>query len=254
VRRSAGGVALLATGLIVAGCLPAPATSQARAVTDLWTVFLVAAAVVGGLVWGLITFAILRFRRRPSHVPTEAPPRGEFRHALRLEIAWTTGPILIVLFLFAMTLSALQRIDAREAGGITVNVDAFRWQWRFDYAASGVTVTGTRDAPAEMVVPVGEPVHVVLTSSDVIHSFYVPAFLFKRDAIPGRPTEFDFTVDSPGGYGGQCAEFCGVYHDRMLLTVRAVTRAEFDAWLAAHANASPASPASPSSAAPSAAR
>ena len=86
-----------------------------------------------------------------------------------------------------------------------------------------------------MVVPVGEPVHVLLTSDDVIHSFYVPAFLFKRDAIPGHPTEFDFTVDEPGGYGGQCAEFCGVYHDRMLLTVRAVTRPEFESWLAGHA-------------------
>ncbi len=138
-----------------------------------------------------------------------------------------------------MTLFALERIDARETSRVTVNVEAFRWQWRFDYEGSGVTVTGTRDAPAEMVVPVGEPVRVVLTSADVIHSFYVPAFLFKRDAIPGHPTEFDFTVDAPGGYGGQCAEFCGVYHDRMLLTVRAVTRPEFEAWLASRASASP---------------
>ena len=64
-----------------------------------------------------------------------------------------------------------------------------------------------------------------------IHAFYVPRFLFKRDAIPGRPNEFEFTVDEPGTYGGQCAEFCGVYHDRMLFTVRAVTRAEYEAWL-----------------------
>ena len=99
--------------------------------SDLWTVFLVAAAIVGGLVWGLITFAIIRYRRRASDVPSDTP-RPEFRHALPLEIAWTTGPILIVLFLFVMTLFALQRIDAREGGAVNVNVEAFRWQWRFD--------------------------------------------------------------------------------------------------------------------------
>jgi cytochrome c oxidase subunit 2 len=83
-----------------------------------------------------------------------------------------------------------------------------------------------------MVVPAGEPIHIVLTATDVIHSFYVPQFLFKRDAIPGRPNEFDLTIDEPGAYGGQCAEFCGVFHDRMTLTVRAVTRPQYDAWLA----------------------
>ncbi len=165
--RARTAIGAAAIGLVVGGCLPSPATSQARAVADLWTVFLVAAAAVGLLVWGLITFAIFRYRRRASDVPGE-PPRSEFRHALPLEIAWTTGPILIVLFLFVMTLLALQRIDAHEGGAVTVHVEAFRWQWRFDYEGSGVTVTGTREAPAEMVVPVGEPVHVLLTSDDVI--------------------------------------------------------------------------------------
>jgi len=225
-------IGAVAVGLVVGGCLPAPATTQAHAVADLWTVFLVAAAIVGGLVWGLITLSIIRYRRRASDAAAE-PPKSEFRHALPLEIAWTTGPILIVLFLFVMTLFALDRIDARAANPVTVHVEAFRWQWRFDYEGSDVTVTGTRDAPAEMVVPVGEPVHVVLTSVDVIHSFYVPAFLFKRDAIPGRPNTFEFTVQEEGTYNGQCAEFCGVNHDRMTFSVKAVPRPAYEAWLSA---------------------
>jgi cytochrome c oxidase subunit 2 len=230
-------VALVAITLATAGCLPASATTEGHAVSDLWTIFLIAAAIVGGLVWGLITLSIIRYRRRKSDTSSGEAAQTVASHALPLEIAWTTGPILIVLFLFVMTLFALQRIDAREAGGINVQVDAFRWQWRFTYPDAGVTVTGTRDVIAEMVVPVGEPVHITLTSDDVDHSFYVPVFLFKRDAIPGHPTQFDFTVDQPGSYGGQCAEFCGVYHDRMLLTVRAVTRPEYEAWLTSQAGA-----------------
>jgi cytochrome c oxidase subunit 2 len=88
-----------------------------------------------------------------------------------------------------------------------------------------------------MVVPVGEPIHIVLTSADVDHAFYVPQFLFKRDAIPGHPNQFDVTITDPGTYNGQCAEFCGIYHDRMLLSVQAVSRAEYDTWLAAQAAA-----------------
>ena len=249
IRASlAGALALVGFATLLSGCLPAPATQQARAVTDLWTVFIVAAAVVGALVWGLITFDILRYRRKAADA-TKIPP--QIHDAPRLEIAWTAGPIILVLILFWLTLGALDRIDARDPGKVTVDVTAFRWQWKFDYPGTDVSVTGGPDTPAEMVVPAGEPIHIVLTATDVAHAFFVPAFLFKRDAIPGRPNEFDLTIDAPGAYGGQCAEFCGVFHDRMLLTVRAVTRPEYDAWLAAKQAASRAS-AGPSNAAPSA--
>jgi cytochrome c oxidase subunit II len=223
-------VVLAAVATVAGGCLPAPATQQAHAVTDLWTVFIVAAAGVGALVWGLITIAIVRYRRRSTDATTIPP---QIHDAPRLEIAWTIGPIVLVLILFWMTLGALDRIDAREPGRVTVDVTAFRWQWRFDYPDTGVSVIGGPGTPAEMVVPAGEPIHIVLTATDVAHAFFVPAFLFKRDAIPGRPNEFDLTIDEPGAYGGQCAEFCGVFHDRMTLTVRAVTRPEYEAWLAA---------------------
>ena len=243
-RRLAFGIVLAAS---LAGCLPAPATEQARAVSDLWTVFVAAAAGVGALVWGLITIALVRYRRRAAHAGTLPE---QVRDAPRLEIAWTIGPILLVLVLFWLTLGALERIDARTPGRVTVDVTAFRWQWRFDYPGTGISISGGPDSPAEMVVPAGEPIHIVLTATDVIHSFYVPQFLFKRDAIPGRPNEFDLTIDEPGAYGGQCAEFCGVFHDRMTLTVRAVTRPEYDAWLAGRQAPGSGSPAASGSAVP----
>ena len=243
-RRLAFGIVLAAS---LAGCLPAPATEQARAVSDLWTVFVAAAAGVGALVWGLITIALVRYRRRAAHAGTLPE---QVRDAPRLEIAWTIGPILLVLVLFWLTLGALERIDARTPGRVTVDVTAFRWQWRFDYPGTGISISGGPDSPAEMVVPAGEPIHIVLTATDVIHSFYVPQFLFKRDAIPGRPNEFDLTIDEPGAYGGQCAEFCGVFHHRMTLTVRAVTRPEYDAWLAGRQAPGSGSPAASGSAVP----
>jgi cytochrome c oxidase subunit II len=214
--------------IALAGCLPTSVTRQGRAVNDLWNAFLVPAVVVAAIVWGLTTFAILRYRRRTT-TSGELPP--QISEDRRFEIAWTVIPIATVLALFWLTLGAAARIDERTAGGINVEITAFRWQWRFDYPDDGVSVVGLPDAPARMVVPVGEPVHVTMTSPDVIHAFYVPAFLFKRDAVPGRPTEFEFTVEEPGSYLGQCAEFCGVGHATMSLTVMAVSRAEYEAWV-----------------------
>ncbi|MGH2512000.1 MAG: cytochrome c oxidase subunit II, partial [Candidatus Limnocylindrales bacterium] len=233
--------------LVLAGCLPTGATEQAHAVNDLWIVFVVAAAVVGLLVWGLVTFSILRYRR-PKHGSATMPP--QIRSAIKLEVVWTVGPILLVIFLFVMTLGALNRIDATPSSRVSVDVNAFRWQWQFSYEGTGVSVIGTSQTPAEMVVPVGEPIHIVLTSTDVIHSFFVPAFLFKRDAIPGHPSEFDFTVDQVGDYNGQCAEFCGVYHDQMLMVIHAVSRPDFDSWLAAQPKVSPMPTTSPAQVSP----
>jgi cytochrome c oxidase subunit 2 len=198
---------------------------------------------VGGVVYGLATWTILRHRRRPD---TDELP--EQRHgSLRLEIAWTAIPILIVVGLFIATLPVLTRVEALTSNpAVQVRVEAFRWGWRAQYADAGVEVSGLLEPGPEIVVPVGEPLRVTLSSVDVVHAFYVPVFLFKRDAIPGRETHFELTIDEPGDYGGQCAEFCGISHYRMPFTVRAVARAEYDAWLAAQPRPTPARSLAPS--------
>jgi len=250
-RRLAALTLLAAPSVGLAACMPSPATIEAEAVRDLWAQFLVASVLVGGTVWVLITIAVLRFRRptRPPATDPAAEAAGigpsrdiamppQLHGSTRLEVVWTAIPIAIILVLFALTMGAIGVVDATKPATVNVHVTAFRWSWRFDYPDLGVSVVGQPGGRPELVVPVGEPLHFELTSADVDHAFYVPVFLFKRDAIPGKPNTFDLTITEPGAYGGQCAEFCGVFHDRMLLTVRAVSRADFDAWVAATAQPS----------------
>jgi cytochrome c oxidase subunit II len=230
--RLAARVALLS--LLAAACLPAPATSEARDVTSLYTIFLAVAAVVAAIVLGLATWSIIRYRAPRGS--DELPP--QVHGSTRLEVLWTAVPALTIVALFGLTLVTLARVDSVEpvqtGRGADIQVTAFRWGWTFTYSADGIAVSGLQEPGPEIVVPVGEPITVHLNSADVVHAFYVPRFLFKRDVVPGRENVFQFTVEEAGSYGGQCAEFCGLYHSRMPFTVRAVTRAEYDAWLAAN--------------------
>ena len=217
--------------LLAASCgTPRAATAQGREIEGLWEVFLWAGFGVAAVVSGLIVWSAVRYRRRAGD--DGLPP--QFREHAGLEIVYTIVPILIVLVLFVLTFLAersVEEVEPRPAA--TVRIEAFNWSWRFTYQGSGVAVFGTPDDPPEAVLPVGRPVRIVLTSSDVIHSFFVPDFLFKRDAIPGRTTAFDLNIDRPGTYAGRCAEFCGLDHWRMRFVIRAVSPAEFEAWLSA---------------------
>jgi cytochrome c oxidase subunit 2 len=223
---------LLLVALVAAGCLPRPATTEARSIADLYWIFMAVAAVVAGVVYVLATWAVLRYRRRGDR-----PPEQVFGNA-GLELAWTAIPALTVLVLFVLTVGALGRVERSSdpAGGsmpspVRLEVTAFRWGWRFTYPDEGITVSGLVDQPAEAVLPVGRPIHLELGATDVAHAFYVPQFLFKRDAIPGHQTSFDITIEEAGTYAGQCAEFCGLYHARMPFTIRAVPEPDYEAWL-----------------------
>lgn len=224
-------LALLALATLVGGCMPSPATTQGKEIDNLWTVFLVGGIIVATIVWGLVTFALLRYRRRGDQLPKQT------EGSLKIEATWTIIPLITVLVLFVLTVRTISAVDTVEPGGMNLHVTAFRWQWQAEYPDAGVKLVGTTDAPLEIVLPVDTPVHVTLDSLDVNHAFFVPSFLFKRDAIPGKPTYFDLRVTAPGTYNGQCAEFCGVGHDEMLFTIRAVDMAEFQQWLADHAAA-----------------
>lgn len=222
-------VGIAALGVALGGCMPAPATEQARRISDLYGVFLAGGVVVALVVWGLATFAIVRYRRRPGD---DTIPR-QVRGSLAIEAVWTGVPLVTVLVLFVLTVLTLNAVDARAPEpGVDLKVTAFRWGWTFQYGGTAVSLTSVPSSEPDVVVPVGEPVHVTLTSVDVNHAFFVPAFLFKRDAIPGHVTTFDFQVVAPGVYPGTCAEFCGVYHAEMGFSIRAVSPADYATWLA----------------------
>ncbi|HVU60984.1 MAG TPA: cytochrome c oxidase subunit II [Mycobacteriales bacterium] len=211
------------------GGWPEPVTKQGRDALHLWQGALVASLIVGGLVLVLIIGAAILFRRRSD----DQMPR-QVRYNLPIEVLYTFIPVVVVSVLFYFTAigeSAEDKITDTP-NTLQVGVVGFQWSWQFNYLEDGLSVTGRPGQPPEMVVPVDRPIHFYLTSPDVIHSFWVVPFLFKRDVIPGHPNQFEVTVTSTGVFAGKCAEYCGVDHDRMLFTVRAVPEADYEAWLA----------------------
>ena len=234
----AGSLLLLVAALAGCGMIPPePETEAARSVFTLYNVvFAMGAAVFIG-VEGFILYAVIRYRRRDDRLPEQL-------HGNNLvEIIWTAIPTVIVLILFAASAITLGQVEARaDRPGQVIEVTGFQWQWQFHYLdddgndENDHTVVGSPASPPAMVVPVGEPIRLELGSADVIHSFYVPHFLIKRDMFPpgtsGSDNQLEFTINEPGTYTGQCAEFCGDLHARMTFTVEAMPRAEFDQWLA----------------------
>ena len=220
-------------------------TDRSTSVQNLYDFVFYIAVAIFLLVEGLIVWSVFRYRRKSTD--TDLPPQTHGNNLV--EVIWTVIPTAIVIVLFAMSWQSLNTVDAKVPTDVTVRAVAARFQWSFDYldgngpdAKTLFTVALPVGDTGGMVLPVGEPVHVELRSDDVIHAFYVPKFLFKRDVVPGRNNTFDFTVEEPGTYRGQCAELCGAFHAAMLFDVHAVSRADYDVWLAdqiAKANATP---------------
>jgi cytochrome c oxidase subunit 2 len=217
---------------VIATASPAPPlTEQAEDLDRLWDVFLVIAGVVALLVAVLVVFVVLRGRRRTG-LPTQT------RVHIPLELAYTAVPLLVVAALFAMTVGsvrAVDRLEDPEDVDLVVEVVGFQWQWQFGYPAAGVIVTGSDRERPELALPAGATVRFDLTSLDVIHSFWIPGFRFKRDVFPGDDTSFQVDVGTTTGSWpdtGVCAEFCGLDHAYMRFDVTVLTPSDFDAWLA----------------------
>jgi cytochrome c oxidase subunit 2 len=206
---------------------PATATAQASVLASDWVLFTIVGLAVVVLVWGLILFAVTRWRRRDGG-GDEFPP--QFRTNNPLEIAWTVAPLILVCALFAYTYRAEADVEnLAPHPDVTIHVQGYMWGWRFGYAG-GTTLEGSALAPPEMVIPLGETTRIELTSSDVNHAFWVPDFLFKRDAIPGRATAFDLRPSKLGTFAGRCAEFCGLNHALMSFSVRVVPPEDYARW------------------------
>jgi len=190
------------------------------------------------VVAGLLVWSMIRYRRRGDELPPQVHGNN------KLELTWTLIPLLLVIVLFVVTIQGQNRaLEKSSRPALEVDVLAFQWSWRFAYEGQGVEVVGSPGNIPELVVPVGQPVRIRLRSADVVHSFYVPRTLFKRQAIPGRTTEFDLTFEKVGTYQGHCVQFCGLAHDDMLFRVRVVSPGEFQSWLAqASRSGSPSQP------------
>ena len=221
--------------------LPLPATKEAVSVYDLWMWSWLAAMLTGIVVWGLIFYACIRFYRRSQ---TDIPVQT--RYNLPIEIFYTIAPIMMVIVFFYFTLDAQGKVDHDDKNpDETITVVGQQWSWTFNYnlgwdkakqkyepVGGEVVYEGgtTAERPTLWLVK-DKSVEINLRSPDVIHSFWVPGFLFKMDVIPGRDNSFTVTPTRLGTFEGRCAELCGVYHSRMLFNVKVVEESEYDAHL-----------------------
>ncbi|MEB7503401.1 cytochrome c oxidase subunit II [Arthrobacter koreensis] len=214
-------------------------TNHTGRIMDLWVNSWIAALAVGILTWGLILWCIIAYRRRKNET---GYPR-QLSYNLPLEIFYTAIPLFMVLVLFFFTDRDIRALDARvDDPDVIVDVRGKQWAWDFNYVKedkyySGVQVNldgevKTQDEFPTLYLPVNKSVELQLNSRDVIHSFWVPAFLQKRDMIPGRTNYITLTPQQEGTFEGKCAELCGEYHSEMLFNVKVVSEAEYEAYLA----------------------
>ncbi|MFP5317393.1 MAG: cytochrome c oxidase subunit II [Acidimicrobiia bacterium] len=206
---------------------PDAATAQGEAVLDLWRILFWAAVAVGTLVVVLIGWALVRYRVREGRDP------ATFFEHVRLELFYTAVPLVIVAVLFAATMLTQREVNRlAPEPDLRIEVTGFQWGWRFRYLTEGITVVGTSLDPPTMVLPVDAAARLTLHSPDVIHAFWVPGFLIKRDVIPNHVNRLDVTPTRTGTFGGVCAEFCGLDHSDMTFTVEVVEPEQFQAFVA----------------------
>jgi cytochrome c oxidase subunit 2 len=253
-RRAALGGLMATTLLFLSGCasdpegeikrlaMPIASTKEATQIHDLWMWSWLAAMITGVVVWGLIFFVAIRYRRRSeSEIPIQT------RYNLPIEIFYTIAPIMIVIVFFYFTVDTQNKVLHEDDNpDETITVVGQQWSWTFNYnlgydeskqsyePVSGEEVVHeggtTADRPTLWLVK-DKSIKFYLASPDVIHSFWVPGFLFKMDVVPGRDNNFVLTPTRAGTFEGRCAELCGVYHSRMLFDVKVVEQAEYDAHL-----------------------
>ena len=252
---------VLAAGLVImtTGCdattverlgLRNPLTTQAKLIVDLWQGAWIAALCVGAVVWGGILWAVIFHRKRSDQIPHQV------RYNLPIEILYTVVPFIMVGVLFYFTARDENKINLLSATpNVVVDVTGFQWSWEFQYpqysvknSAHGVTEIGpmwngqlgsgdNENQLPLLEIPAHETVRFNLTSNDVVHSFWILPFDFKRDVIPDHPNHFDVyptaTLYSGPDTIGRCSELCGLYHSRMLFRIKIVTPAQFTAWVTA---------------------
>ncbi len=224
--------------------MPEGASDRSGPIIEFWQWTWIAAMIVGVLTWGLIFYAVFKFRRRSDdEVPVQT------RYNLPMEILYTIAPVIVVLVFFKYVIDTQNDVSAQsEQPDHIVKVVGQQWSWTFNYVDDEV-LGGEGDVencetsdtcvyhvgtPAEiptLYLPVGESVRFELSSPDVVHSFWVPAFSYKLDVVPGRDNAFEMTPTRQGTFVGKCAELCGTYHSRMLFNVEVVSDERYEEYL-----------------------
>ena len=241
----------LVTTLALAGCtqeqlqgwLPGDSetTNHTASVIGLWTTSWIVLLVVGLITWGLVIWAAVVYRRRKgqSALPVQ------LRYNMPVEIFYTIVPLILVLGFFAFTARDQAAIENNPGDpDVTVEVYGKRWGWDFNYTSDDVYFQGIQAQVIEgadgavdqdqlpvLYLPVDKKVEIDIKSRDVIHSFWVIDFLYKKDMVPGKTNYMYFTPTKEGTYQGKCAELCGEYHSLMLFTVEVVSQEEYDAYI-----------------------
>jgi cytochrome c oxidase subunit 2 len=199
---------------------PQPASTSADKIDTLYDVLLICSVPVFVLVMTIAIYSVVRFRAKPGDMGDGPPIHGN----TRLEIIWVTIPFIMVTALAIYAWITLDDIEAKQPNEMVVNVTGQQFTWTFQYPSEKL------DAKA-LVLPVNRPVDFKIHTKDVLHSFWVPQFRLKSDAVPGLTTEIRVTPDRVGSYEVVCAELCGIGHSTMRQYVRVVPASEFQSWV-----------------------
>ncbi|WP_193787019.1 aa3-type cytochrome oxidase subunit II [Leucobacter celer] len=241
---------VLSAALLLAGCTPEQqrgflpegsegATNHTDGITGLWVTSWIVLLAVGVITWGLVIWATIAYRRRKGQ--TGLPV--QMRYNMPIETFFTVVPVILVLGFFAFTAQEQSKIEQRyETPENVVEVLGKRWAWDFNYVSDDVYFQGvqvqtddegeaTDDTMPVLYLPVDKTTEVRLETRDVIHSFWVVEYLYKKDMIPGQTNYMSFTPTKTGTFMGKCAELCGEYHSMMLFQLKVVEQDEYDAYI-----------------------
>lgn len=213
---------------------------QARWIHD--AVLLPIITAISALVLALMLYIIVRYRRSANPTPSKTA------HNTFIEIVWTVVPVIILLMIAVPSISLIaEQYKPAPKDALTVKVTGYQWYWGYEYPDQGIPEFVSNLLPPEkalangepyllaadnrLVLPAGRPIKLIITATDVIHSFAVPSLWFKLDAVPGRLNEKTIMIEKPGVYYGQCSELCGVKHAFMPIAIEALPPAEFDQWV-----------------------
>jgi cytochrome c oxidase subunit 2 len=229
--------------------MPVGVTTGSRDIYSLHMLIFGVCVVIAAGVYGAMIVAIVKFRKSAGAVP------AKFSHSTKAEIIWTAIPAVILIAMAIPAAETLVRLEDTRNSGLTVKITGYQWQWNYDYIDYGVSFFSMLDRESNftrqlgsgrdpfqvenyllevnerMVVPVDTKVRLLVTSADVLHSWWMPDFGVKKDAIPGYVNETWFQATETGTFRGQCAELCGMDHGFMPIVVDVVSREEFDSWL-----------------------